>query len=50
MVCQSYGKAEPCLSSGGGAAARQPLVSRKACAHELVKYINAQILALSWFA
>jgi FkbM family methyltransferase len=41
MVCHSYGKAEPCLTSGGGAATRQPLVWREASAHELVKYINA---------
>src|SRR4030095_848260 len=41
MVCQSYGKAEPCLTSGGGAVTRQPLVSRKASAQGLVKYINA---------
>jgi hypothetical protein len=40
MVCQSYGKEEPCLTSGGGAATRQPLVSRKASARGLVKYIN----------
>jgi len=39
MVCQSYGKAEPCLTSGGGAATNLPFVSRAASA--LVKYINA---------
>jgi hypothetical protein len=41
MVCQGYGKAEPCLTSGGAAATRQPLVSRKASAYRFVKYINA---------
>jgi hypothetical protein len=41
MVWHSYGKAQPCLTSGGGAAARQPLVSREASALGLVKYINA---------
>jgi len=41
MGCKSYGKAEPCLTSGGGAVTRQPLVSHKASAKALVKYINA---------
>jgi len=34
MVWQSYGKAEPCLTSGGGAATSQPFVSRIASAQD----------------
>jgi hypothetical protein len=41
MFCQSYGKAEPCLTSGGGAAIRQASFARKASAHEFAKYNSA---------